>query len=335
MMKFRTMYSKIVRRIRWAANDAIFTAGLRRVDDLLDTPGQCILLYHGIDRAGRKDLNRRFISSAELDAQLVFFKDHAQVVSLRDFFAGRFDPSVFTLALSFDDGYRNNLEYALPLLDRYGLPATFFLTAVREAGFDYLWTDFLDLCSRLNDRPVRIESIDYHKKKKRGDYHHPDGRKLRDIARTAPWPFKQAMFKAFTANGAFREAAELRDYWEQMSQADILRLAASPLAEIGAHGYWHNNLASLPFEDACQELHNCKRFLESVSGRRVCALSYPDGSYSAQLVDYAAQLGFERQLVVNFRQPSDARDARLRARLTINPTISIENQLIAIQSGKY
>lgn len=334
-MLTRTKFVKIARRVRWAVNDVLFVTGIRQARHLLGSPGQCILLYHGIDRDGRKDLNGRFISEKELDAQLHFFKNHAQVVSLSDFFAGRFDPAIFTLALSFDDGYRNNLELALPLLERHGLPATFFLTAVREAGFDYLWTDFLDICSRHSEQPVSIEGVDYQKKKWRGDYFHPDGRKLRDIARTAPWSFKQSMFGAFAASGAFEEAAELRDYWEQLSLRDIRQLAASPLAEIGAHGYWHNNLAALPFEDACQELRECKRFLEAASGRRISALSYPDGSYSPELVDIATKLGFERQLAVNFRSPTDAGIPVLRARLTINPYISLENQLIAIQSGKY
>ena len=72
--------------------------------------------------------------------------------------------------------YLPNFSIYFVLGTKYGLPATFFCTAVREAGFDYLWTDFLDVCSRLTDAPVRILNVEYRKRKPTGNYRHPDGR---------------------------------------------------------------------------------------------------------------------------------------------------------------
>lgn len=44
-----------------------------------------------------------------------------------------------TLAITFDDGYRNNLEVAAPLLRQIGVPATFFVAHDYLAGRDYPW----------------------------------------------------------------------------------------------------------------------------------------------------------------------------------------------------
>jgi peptidoglycan/xylan/chitin deacetylase (PgdA/CDA1 family) len=74
-------------------------------------------------------------SAAKFDAFCAFFREHFRVVSLREqVIASRNGIDMGgTLSITFDDGYRDNFEVAAPILRRYGLPATFFIT-----------TDFVD-----------------------------------------------------------------------------------------------------------------------------------------------------------------------------------------------
>ena len=57
------------------------------------------------------------------------------------------------LALTFDDGYRDNLTHAAPILARYGLPATIFLTTGHIGTSEMLWFDRLALAVKTTDRP--------------------------------------------------------------------------------------------------------------------------------------------------------------------------------------
>jgi peptidoglycan/xylan/chitin deacetylase (PgdA/CDA1 family) len=66
-------------------------------------------------------------SSADFEAFCRFFAKHFRVLSLSDqLAAGRALGG--TLSITFDDGYRDNVEVAAPILRKLGLPATFFVT---------------------------------------------------------------------------------------------------------------------------------------------------------------------------------------------------------------
>ena len=67
-----------------------------------------------------------------------FFADHFRVVPLRHLVEKLEQKAKLNreLAITFDDGYRDNLEFAVPVLRRFGLPATFFVVT------QFIGTDF-------------------------------------------------------------------------------------------------------------------------------------------------------------------------------------------------
>jgi len=85
-----------------------------------------VLCYHSVHP------NWPYISSTPdvFERHLQWLKEHCECVSLADLMSvrevARRKPAV---AVTFDDGYADNHSYALPLLTRYGIPATFFVTA--------------------------------------------------------------------------------------------------------------------------------------------------------------------------------------------------------------
>ncbi len=61
-------------------------------------------------------------------ANIYFLKRSMNVVSLEDFFLGRLSTKKINVVITFDDGYKSWLTYAVPILKKFGLPATFFVT---------------------------------------------------------------------------------------------------------------------------------------------------------------------------------------------------------------
>lgn len=337
MLLLNGIVQKFARQARLFASDALFSTGLRQASNILSKPGRCILAYHGLDSRGDKTLNGRFISATEFESQLLFLSQYAQIVSLDEYFSEKYDTQPFTVAITFDDGYQNNLRYALPVLEKYAAPATFFLTGAAGRGAAWLWMDFLDVATRLAPPKIEIDQRIFQKKQWRHTVFFVDaeGRKLVDWARYSPWSFVQKMETALLEAGAWEGAEALSEYWALLSPTEIRQLASSPYATIGAHGHTHQDLAFLPFGQACAELCDCKSALEKICRKSIFDLAYPFGAYSRAMLDYAEHIGFSRQLAIDFLFPEDYTDRRLRERLVINPYISETNQWLAVKKGRY
>ena len=296
-------------------------------------PGGRIIIYHGIDQLGRTDINSRFISQEYFDQQVAYFKEHFHIVSLEEYYKGNFADDRLTVTLTFDDGYANNLHYALPVLEKHQVPAAFFITGIRDVGRDILWPDFLDLASRETDAPLEIGGLTFHKDRK-GEYY-SGGQSLKKTCKQQDYLFLWQMQRAFPPSIKFREDESLRDYWQQMTTDEIHTLAQSPLVTIGSHSYLHTCLGQIDSEMAREEMAASKAFLERVTGKEVNALAFPDGNYTRKVVEMAGELGFKYQLAVDFLHPEDKQDNRLRERFGINPYISWNNQLASLLKGRY
>lgn len=62
-------------------------------------------------------------------ANLTLLKQRTNVISLDDFFAGKLSIKRINVAITFDDGYKSWITYAIPVLKELGLPATFFVSS--------------------------------------------------------------------------------------------------------------------------------------------------------------------------------------------------------------
>src|SRR5262245_24984674 len=93
-----------------------------------------ILCYHGVcddHLAGQPWVPDFFVTASAFERQLQYLRRHARVLPLdeaaRKLREGTLPPQA--VSITFDDGYANNLHLACPLLVKYGLPATFFLSS--------------------------------------------------------------------------------------------------------------------------------------------------------------------------------------------------------------
>ncbi|MFA5320127.1 MAG: polysaccharide deacetylase family protein [Candidatus Omnitrophota bacterium] len=95
-----------------------------------------ILMYHSV-ASGAGASNRLAVSPETFDKQMRFLKTRGfNVIPAEDFARNikenrKMPPH--TVAITFDDGYKDNYTEAFPVLERYGLPATIFII-IGEVG---------------------------------------------------------------------------------------------------------------------------------------------------------------------------------------------------------
>lgn len=324
------MINKIKRRSRWLINDVFYS--LKSTEYWQSRSGSCIFIYHGVDQVGSLKYNSRFISQKYLEQQILFFKKYFQIVSIQDFVSGNFNSDHFTVVLTFDDGYMNNFEFVLPLLEKYEIPACFFITAIRETGYDILWSDHLDLGFAFSNDRLKIDDRDF-KKKGREFVDLESGMTLKNVCRQEGFDFKESMMKQVSAE--FRKKDDFSLYWKLVDKAEIVTMANSPWITIGSHGYLHNNYANVSREVAENDLTVSKNYLENLSQKEVNTLAYPDGSYNREIIDLADTSGYKYQFAVDYHSQADLKDQRVFKRLGLNPFIGLKHQAKAMIDGHY
>jgi len=114
------------------------TEGLMRLLSRGGGMNTTILTYHAVDSCPRNsDPHNLFVSPHTFERQIAYLSRTACITSLEAAVTGtaRAHPAV---AITFDDAYSNILQHAVPVLERYGAPATIFL-ATAAIGASFQW----------------------------------------------------------------------------------------------------------------------------------------------------------------------------------------------------
>jgi peptidoglycan/xylan/chitin deacetylase (PgdA/CDA1 family) len=276
----------------FATEDIVF----RFVGDRVSPAGAraklCILIYHRVP-AVRDDILHDEVDAAMFEQHMSVLAREFNVIPLSEACArlARGSMPSRALCITFDDGYADNEEVALPILKRLGLCATFFVS-----------TGFTDGGLMFNDaviESVRAAPAGMHDLADLGlgviELGEPSSRRaavdrIIDVLKYHPLAKRRALVEQLTATLRAAVPARL-----MMSAAQIMRLHQSGM-EIGAHTVNHPILASLSDDDAQIEIADSKRTLEEITGARVTLFAYPNGKpgqdYDAQHVRLVQHAGF-------------------------------------------
>lgn len=205
-----------------------------------------------------------------LDVDLVTMDEVHQRLCEQNF-ARRF--ACFTL----DDGYRDNRDFALPMMREFGAPLTVYVTADFAEGTGRLWWVGLEqVIAKASSIEVPIGGV-----ATRLDTSAPAAKqaafdRMHDWLRTLPGEHDlQREVSALCARHGVDETTAARDLC--MSWDELKAFAGDPLVTIGAHTITHCNLARQPEEIASFELTESRTRIEAALQRPAIHLAYPYG----------------------------------------------------------
>jgi peptidoglycan/xylan/chitin deacetylase (PgdA/CDA1 family) len=297
--------------------------------------GSRIMIYHGICPRDHTRFNPIFLKLKTFEQHLKFYKKHLNVISLDDYYLQKFSNNRFNICLTFDDGFANNYKYVLPLLEKYQLPATFFITAISATGHDILWNDFLGIVSKYGPAEIAYKNKPYHKGLYNKYISTTSGVSLVEKLRYAGFDEKAEMMKILYPLVPFKSNKQDEDYWLQMTTEQISELSHSPYAAIGSHGYYHNDLAGINISEAAKELALSKQYLENITSKPVSSFAFPYGTYTPEVIEAAKEAGYKQLLAMDFHFADDYANVAMRERFTVNPFISTPNQMYATITHSY
>jgi peptidoglycan/xylan/chitin deacetylase (PgdA/CDA1 family) len=266
------------------------------------------------------------VSPAHFEEQLGRLREIGEVVRLDDELGrgrfaglGRRRPR---FAVTFDDGYVDNLTTAVAALERHDVPATLFVPS-GFIGTSAFWWDRLDRLVMLSEAPVDAlrdafaacgvvlptwsspsaapNRIDFHTTLHDG------------VTWLAPRQIDELIDRVVGHLGVAAPETDGRP----MTADELATISRHPLITIGAHTANHRVLTKLDDDAVLDELVSGARALDELIGAGHRLLAYPHGAADRRVARLAAKAGFTHALTTEGRTVSRIDPPRLLPR--INP----------------
>lgn len=236
------------------------------------------LLYHRVNPV-KDDIYHLTVSPRNFEEQIQYLKEHVPILRFEEDWT---KPGEDGVVLTFDDGYVDNYEYALPILEKYHVPATVFVsTGYVNSGREYWWDEIGRVLTRDVDYPKQFELKDslYHYTWDTGD---PEARM--EMARSLHWLLKMdpdveranLWLEQIRSWAGIR--AEARRENLPVDSQKLQELSRSEYITIGAHTVNHRSLGVQTKEGQQYEIGASICFLEKELKRKIRTFSYPFGS---------------------------------------------------------
>lgn len=213
------------------------------------------------------------------------------------------------VALTFDDGYLDNLLYAAPVLKEFGLRATFYVVSGLVGTTSPPWYDVLAKCvQKLTADGESLDSV-----------------KIVEEAKSLTPQERKDLVAAYCER--IDGGPDFRDVDLLMNPEQLRQLAAEG-HEIGSHSISHEILPLLDDAELEREVHGSKKQLESILDRPVTSFCYPNGDYDARTIEAVKASGYENAASVHLGANTSVRD-----RYTLKRRYIHEQRLAGV-SGK-
>lgn len=225
---------------------------------------------------------------------------HYAPVSLGDFVAaleGRAILPSQACLITFDDGYCDFVEHALPVLEQYATPCVLFVTREQAREPQPLApTDLWYAMLAAANKPAReVNSLIRGPRKRAYDYAPPEQQhELRETL--AP-----------DVGTAPKQLEELGSTL-YLKEAELRALEARGVA-LGGHGATHHALTHLSDAQLASNIGTCRAWLEQVAPRQPATIAYPYGRADARVARVTEAAGFCAGFTV---RPCDARSVTNR-----------------------
>ena len=263
-----------------------------------------ILCYHRVIPEGQRQAILSspwlLVSQGSFERQMRYLKDHCHLLSLAAFLQFHKHSEALpkrAVIVTFDDGWEDNYLYAFPILERYQIPATIFLTAGFMGTERLFWPEKVSFClaklrgsfhgatgipeffrpyfdrvSRHPDRAIILDEL--IEEMKRMDPTRR-ARLISEIERLLP-----------ETAGAGSPANRLMNWGQvvEMHKAGI---------HFGSHGMTHRLLTQLSAEEITEEVRASKTVIEEKLQTEIDMFAYPNGNYNDAIIRILREAGYK------------------------------------------
>ena len=247
-----------------------------------------ILAYHGVVEAPAGMADWCVIGLTAFRQQLLYLQHHFDILPLHEAVWKWQQHSLrrATAIITFDDGFQNNFDYAFPVLNELGLPATIFLSTSFIGTDDTIWFCRLNRAiegSVLHYFRWRGLRFDISTVARREETSRILMARLKQLSHPELEKEVDTVVECLGVPG--RSPVPLTSPYRMLDATSIKKMQDSGLLTFGAHSHSHAVLSLLSVAEQERELALSLGRVKELTGRSCNIFAYPNGRHH----DYTQQ----------------------------------------------
>jgi peptidoglycan/xylan/chitin deacetylase (PgdA/CDA1 family) len=260
--------------------------------------GQILILHRVVPASANKRIHNHLsleICPEHLETIFNFFKkknyDFIDLDTLPGWLEANRSTKKKFVIFTFDDGYKDNLQYAYPVFKRYNIPLTIYVTCAIPDRKAIIWWYILEDLILKYDRVKysfsdgTIDMTCYSQRAKEKAFN-----RIRQLITSLNHENLEPELEKFFGKFGYDIHTERRDMG--LTWNDVADMAQESLVTIGAHTLNHFNLRNLTEEQSFHEILESKNILQQKIKVPVKHFSYPFGEFKTRDVDLVKQSNF-------------------------------------------
>ena len=244
-----------------------------------------ILLYHGVRKNknnGIQNYSNKHLHVSEFSKQIKFIKNNCNLTSMDEVkFLIRKNLNKTYVAVTFDDGFKNNYDIAAEILDFYKVPATFYISTAYIEKKKMFWVDILEdifnnkikekIEIKLNEK-LTLDTSSKSKKIYALNY-------VKRYCKNSLFKDKQRVLNNLIKKYNFKNKTSINNSYNYlpMSWNNLIDLDNNKNFIIGGHSHHHEILSNLPNNLMKKEVTQCLNLLSTKLKKKIQHFSYPEG----------------------------------------------------------
>tara|TARA_Y100000590_G_scaffold102725_1_gene116762 strand:- start:705 stop:1706 length:1002 start_codon:yes stop_codon:yes gene_type:complete len=247
---------------------------VERTLDLLNVKAVFLNYHRVIKDDDLKQVNRinddLIVTSSVFDKQIRYLKENFKIVSINELNDFKHDANK-KIVITFDDGYLDNFENALPILKKYNCPAIIYVsTSFLDNIETPWWLTISNLIASKNNIILNKKNYDISEKKNKSLIFDQLSKKFIFL--------KKKNIDIFIQEILHNNKFELTSKNDFLSTEKLIYLNSEKLIDIGCHTHHHQNLKILSNRELDDEVRKSLNILEKKLNSKIYHFSIPFGS---------------------------------------------------------
>jgi len=274
--------------------------------------GDCaVLMYHRVVDNPETEHDHTelglFVSTDTFEKQIAYLSRKYNVIPLGQLVDALIEGKTLprrSIAITFDDGWRDNFTHAYPILKKYKTPATIFLTTDFIGTGKVMWFQQVGLV--LGSEKLSAEQIIKIVRSETEEGKAPTPEWLLNRKRAIEIVSDLSLFLQelklidFSITEYIIERMKIEadfssDDWKDngwiMSWADAREMEFE-IIQFGSHGESHRIMTGLLAEELARELFQSKDVMERELARPIDLVAYPNGDYNDSVIQQVKAAGY-------------------------------------------